>query len=101
MRTKKVDFVEFMGKYRLSADSLNIILQEKKHSKKGIDSWSNIAFFSNPKNALDYIMEKEIREVWVDDLKQVVKGMERLHKAIDNLKLQPLPQVVRAKSSGF
>ena len=94
-----------MNKYRLTADSMNIILQEKQTvagtkktptiRKVGDIYWNNIAFFSNPKNALNYVIEKEIRESWVDDLKEVVKGMDKLYKAIQDIKLEPLPQLPR------
>jgi len=107
MRTKKGrKEIEFMNKYKLTADSLDIILQEKKvitgggkrplsKSKIGDINWMNIAYFSNPKNALDYVIEKEIRESWVDDLKEVAKGMDKLYKAIQDIKLEPLPQLTR------
>ena len=96
--------IEVMNKYRLSADPMNIILQEKQTIKgtgrgrptkkqTGDVYWTNIAFFSNPKNALDYVIEKEIRECWVDDLKEVVKSMDKLHKAIQGIKLDLLPQL--------
>ena len=85
--------VEVMNKYRLSADSMNIILQEKQTitgtgKKKptirevGDTYWNNIAFFSNPKAALNYIIEKEIRELWVEDLKEVVKRVIKLEKLV-------------------
>ena len=106
MRTKKArkeKEVEVMNKYRIMADPLNIILQEKKvitgegrgrptQKEKGTEYWNNIAFFSNPKNALDYIIEKEIKESWVDDLKEVVKGMDKLYQAIQGIKLDLLPE---------
>ena len=90
--------VEVMNKYRLSADSNNIILQEKQTitgegkkqptiRKVGDTYWNNIAFFSNPKNALKYIIEKEIRELWVEDLKEVVKRMDRLEKMVAGISL--------------
>jgi len=88
--------VEVMNKYRLSADSVNIILQKKQTitgtgKKKptirevGDIYWSNIAFFSNPKNALKYIIENEIRELWVGDLKEVVKRMDKLEKMVSGI----------------
>ena len=106
MRTKQVTKeVEFMNKYRITTDPMNIILQEKKTitgergrpttKQVGDEYWNNIAFFSNPKNALKYVIEKEIRESWVDDLKEVVKGMNKLYKAIQDIKLQPLPQLTQ------
>lgn len=91
MKRKKAE-VEFMEKYRIGADSLQIILMEKYHNKKPI----NIAYFSNPKSALDYIIDKEIRESWVEDLKEVVKGMDRLHNAIQQLNTGNLPQVLQS-----
>jgi len=98
--------VEVMNKYRLSADSMNIILQEKQTitgtgKKKptirqvGDTYWSNIAFFSNPKNALNYIIEKEIRELWVEDLKEVVKRINKLEKMVEGIPANLLPQIVR------
>jgi len=89
--------VEVMNKYRLTADSMNIILQEKQTvagtkktptiRKVGDIYWNNIAFFSNPKNALNYIIEKEIRELWVEDLKKVVKRMDKLEKMVAGITL--------------
>jgi len=105
MRTKRArNEVEFMNKYRITADAMNIILQEKNTIKGtgkgrpttkqvGEEYWQNVAFFSNPKNALKYVIEKEIRESWEDDLKEVVKGMDKLQKAIHDIKLEPLPQL--------
>ena len=98
--------VEVMNKYRLSADSMNIILQEKQtitgEGKKkptirrvGDTYWTNIAFFSNPKNALKYIIEKEIRELWVEDLKEVVKRMDKLEKMVEGIPANLLPQIVQ------
>lgn len=78
--------VKFMNKYQITADNLNSILQEKKRNKiKNKDYWDGIAFFVHPKDALKYVIKKHIRESWVEDLKQVVKGMEKLEKAIDKL----------------
>uniref|UniRef100_A0A6M3JX72 Uncharacterized protein n=3 Tax=viral metagenome TaxID=1070528 RepID=A0A6M3JX72_9ZZZZ len=98
--------VEVMNKYRLSADSMNIILQEKQtitgEGKKkptirevGDTYWSNIAFFSNPKNALSYIIEKEIREFWVEDLKEVVKRVDKLEKMVEGILLDLSPKDVQ------
>jgi len=98
--------VEVMNKYRLSADSNNIILQEKQTitgtgkkkpiiRKIGDTYWNNIAFFSNPKNALKFIIEKEIKELWVEDLKEVVKRMDKLEKMVVGITIDRLPQIVQ------
>ena len=93
-----------MDKYKLIADSNNIILQERNvitGTGKGIrptkrqigeEYWNNIAYFITPHGALNYIIEKEIRESWVCDLKEVVKGMDKLYKAIQGIKQECLPQ---------
>jgi hypothetical protein len=104
MRAKK-EF-EFMNKYKLSSDPLNIILQEKRTvtgtgkkkptvRKVGDVFWSNIAYFSTPENALKYVIQKEIKESWVDDLKELVKEVSKLEKMIDGLSFKSLPQIVQ------
>lgn len=98
--------VEVMNKYRLTADPMNIILQEKQTitgegkkkptiRKVGDTYWKNIAFFSNPKEALKYIIEKEIRELWVEDLGEVVKRMDKLEKMVEGIPANLLPQIVQ------
>jgi len=90
--------VEVMNKYRLSADSMNIILQEKQTitgtgkkkptiRKVGDTYWNNIAYFSCPKAALNHIIENEIRELWVEDLKEVVKRVGKLEKMVAGITL--------------
>ena len=93
---KKAKQVEFMGKYKISADPMNIILQEKQHNKKrNIDYWSNIAYFAKPQEALKYIIDKEIRETWVDDLRLVNKNIDKLYGEIQGLNTNLLPEIVQ------
>ena len=98
--------VEVMNKYRLSADSMNIILQEKQTitgegkkkptiRKVGDTYWNNIAFFASPKHALEYIIEKEIRELWVEDLREVVKRVGKLEKMVAGISLDPPPEIIQ------
>jgi hypothetical protein len=98
-----------MDKYRLSSDSLNIILQEKQTVKAGKRPtkrevgevyWDNIAYFSSPGNALKYIVEKEIRESWVMDLKEVIKRIDILEKMIAGIDVQCLLQTPHKDSRG-
>ncbi len=78
-------------KYKLSADANNIIVQQKYHNKKqDTVEWMNIAYFATPKSALNYVLEKEIREFWVEDLKEVVKRIDELEKTINGLSLEVL-----------
>jgi predicted transcriptional regulator len=57
--------------------------------------WNNIAYFASPENALKYVIQKEIRENWVDDLKELVKEVSKLEKMIDGLSFKSLPQIVQ------
>lgn len=98
MRHKKEKEIIFMDKYRLTADSMNIILQEKQivtgegkrpltASQVGDIHWLNIAYFATVENALYYVIEKEIKEKWTNDLKELSKEVETLHKAVRDLTL--------------
>ncbi len=88
---KKKTEIQVSKKYRLSSDKFNIILQEKYHNKKlNTIIWDSIAYFSTPQNALNYILEQEIREFWVEDLKEVVKRMDELYKMVRELPLDPV-----------
>jgi hypothetical protein len=107
MRVKTGNTFQISEKYRLDSDKYNIILQEKQIvkgergrelsvSKVGDTYWLNIAYFSTPKNALHYIIENEIKEFWVEDLKEVVKKMGELHKMVLKLELKDAPTVERS-----
>ena len=95
MRRKNITPEISIGdKYKLSADSLNIILQEKSVTKKtGKEYWVNIAYFSSWENALEWVVDKDIREAWVKDLEYVVKEVARLEKMIEGLRSKPLPEL--------
>jgi len=107
MKTKKdyKGLQTISDNYRLSADKYNIILQEREivtgkgtreltKSKVGDSRWSNIAYFNNPQHALEYVIDKEIRENWVNDLKKMVDKINELKNMIAGLKLKtPLDHV--------
>jgi hypothetical protein len=105
MKTKrKSNIFQVSDKYRLDSDKLNIILQEKQIvtgngqkkltvSQVGDIHWINVAYFSTPKSALEYIILKEIKDSWVTDLKEVVKKIDELTKLINGIKgLPELPK---------
>lgn len=72
--------------YKLTSDSMNIILSRKQVSKKnGTEYWKNEAYFSNPKNALKYIVDQQIREVWVGGLETITKRQDELYRLIGKI----------------
>ena len=68
------------------------IKTQKKHY------WVNEAYFSNPKNALRYIVDHEIRATGFDKFETIVKKVNELYRLIDGLK--PLPKPVQSILEG-
>ena len=88
----------FIGEnYKIESDALNITLSVKKTitgtghgrpSKKSVgeEYWMPIAYFSNVKDALNYLVDQEIRDTGFNDLATVSAKIEELYKLIINLK---------------
>jgi hypothetical protein len=85
--------------WRIGADSLNIILYRQK-GKKGKERWRTEAYFSTISNALTYLVDAEVRETGLRDLKEVAQKQDELYALIKNLDLlgepsiEPLPSDV-------
>lgn len=81
-------------RYKIESDSLNVTLYKKVNVKKtGGIRWQPIAYFSNPQNALQYLVDHEVKETGMADLETVVKKMEELHRLVATLK--GLPETVQ------
>lgn len=75
--------------FKLESDSMNVTLSRKQTSKKtGGEYWVNEAYFSNPKAALKYLVDMEIRETGFEDLATVTKKQEELYQLIGKLKIE-------------
>ena len=86
--------------YKIESDSLNVTLFQKRiNQKTGNPRWESIAFFSNPGNALKYIVDLEVMDTGMADLETVVKKIDELKRMIN--KLQGLPEVRRKSTEGF
>lgn len=100
-RTKQIGKPLLIGdKYKIESDELNVTLYLKKtitgtgrgrigKSKKAVgeEYWTPIAYFSTPKNALDYLVDNEVRGTGMIDLKTIVAKIEELHALIKGLEL--------------
>ena len=80
-------------KYKVESDALNVTLYKRGASKKtGKEYFRPIAYFSSCKNALKYLIDLEVAETGLVDLRAVVEKQDELYKLIDGL--QKLPQLV-------
>ena len=86
------------AKYKIESDDMNVILFKKKQitgtgkgrpSKREVGSeyWATEAYFSSPKQALKYIISKEIMVTGLEDFKTVVEKIDELHKLIEGMKI--------------
>jgi hypothetical protein len=77
------------GEYRLTTNKLNVILQAR--NKNG--NYVNWKYFSNPHNALETILNNEILETGLDDLKTICAKIDEVHKSIQAIPDNALPQM--------
>jgi hypothetical protein len=83
-------------RYKVESDSLNVTLYEKTKAKKaGATNWRAIAFFANPRDALEHLVTLGVMETGMKDLKTVVKKLEELYSLINSLK--GLPESVQSR----
>lgn len=87
-------------KYKIESDSLNATVYRRAKSKKaGGDSWRAEAYFATVKNALTYLVDTEVRETGLRDLKQVTEKQDALYALIKSLTLPGEPPEVAIKAS--
>ena len=78
-------------KYQVKSDTLNYIIQEnkpvqdKESENYGKENWTTIAYCSSVKSCLRYLVDKEVRETELKDLKTVLEAIENLNKDIEKL----------------
>ena len=73
------------SKYKIESDAMNITLFEKAKSKTAVTRWRSIAFFSSIKNALEHLIDLEVMETGLTDLKSVTKKQNELYDLIKQL----------------
>ena len=72
-------------KYKIEADSLNITLYERAKSKTSVTQWRSIAFFSSLQNTLEHLVDLEVMQTGLKDLRIVVKKQDELYSLIKQL----------------
>jgi hypothetical protein len=75
-------------KYKVGSDAMNVILYEKEITKKNGDiRWRPMAYFSNIKYALRYLVNLELKTTGLKDLETVNRKQQEILALINNLKL--------------
>ena len=73
--------------YKVESDSMNVTLYKKEMTRKtGTIRWRAIAFFSTPQNALDFLVDLEVKETGMKDRAAVVRKQSQLYELINSLK---------------
>jgi hypothetical protein len=83
-----------LGKnYKLESDTLNVTLLERRvvkretsRSKLGIgeEYWKPIAYFSSLRNALTYLMDREVCKTGLKDVKEILDKLNEVETVIRN-----------------
>lgn len=77
------------AKYKIeSPDSMNVTLYRKEIVKKGGIRWRAIAYFATPANALKYLVDQEVKETGLKELRVVVEKIDELYRLVDSLQLE-------------
>ena len=94
-------------RYKIESDSLNVTLYRaaKNPRKPGVKIWDAIAYFSNPHDALQHLVNLEVKESGMEDLKTVCQKIDELHRLINSLKGLPqlpesMPDITKEKMRG-
>mgnify|MGYP001608441356 CR=1 FL=1 len=75
--------------YKIESDELNVTVYSRHLSKKtGKENWKAEGYFSTIKNALDFLIEVEVRKTGLADLLTIVKKQEELHTLIKGLSMK-------------
>jgi len=85
------------SKYKLESDGgFNIIVYRKAKSKGGDESWRIEGYFGTLKNALRSLVDAEVRNSGLRDLKQITQKQDELYQLIKSLNLPGEPPTTPA-----
>ncbi len=76
-------------KYKLEADSMNIILSKKKRrirkdTKEVYEDWAIMGYFATVKGALHELVNQGVRDTALKDLKSISGKIDGLYDLISN-----------------
>ncbi len=87
--------------WKIEADSLNItVLKSEKNKKTGDTRWRPVAYFSSYFNALDFLVDQEVRSTELKDFRVVCEKQRELEALIRTLQVPPeMARAVRKPSN--
>jgi len=92
MRTKKeIPTIPFGNKYSIGLDGMNVTAFKRGNPRKAGEkgAWRPIGYYSTFQNALDALIDHDVKQPDLKDLKDVVRRQDELHRLIDNLSIPP------------
>jgi hypothetical protein len=94
-------FMNIGEKYKIESDRLNVIVLEFKPKATDIEielrgkgrareteKWQQIGYFPTPKDALSFLVNKEVKETHLTDLKTIVDKIDSLETLIQSLNIE-------------
>jgi hypothetical protein len=89
--------------YKIESDTLNVTLFYRATGKK---TWVPAGYFSDPHNALDFMVKKEIMGDGMADFQTVCQKIDKLTGLVNSLKLpsdtlQCLTRIPKDKTGGI
>ncbi len=79
-----------IGDYKIESDAINIVVSKRlivrKGDNAGKESWTNQAYVSTLENALKYLVNQEVKETGLTDLKTVIAKQNELYELIKGVK---------------
>lgn len=91
MKGKRVveqEYCKINETWRVGRDKWNFILQRKGQKAEGVegtkDNWVTIGFYQNFKQIYHTLVERNIKEISLVDMKAVNEKIEELHKLIED-----------------
>ena len=76
--------------YKIETDELNVTVSKRSVARKGAnagqETWTNEGYFMTLENALKYLVDREVKETYLTDLKTVIAKQHEIKNLITQLK---------------
>ncbi len=77
--------------WKIESDDLDVVVSRRTVAKRGknagLEKWTAEAFCSSLQNALQWLVDQEVKETGLTDLRTVIKKQNALYKLMRDIKL--------------